>query len=109
MLVAYNVLTGSTSILAFGLHVRFLFQEATAVQRAKRALKAQLELRASAARRAQQLRDEVEADGGPSQVGEEEGRGKGSESATKELEDLDERIAAASKVRLCYVVIGSDD
>lgn len=62
-------------------------------------MKAQLELRANAARRAQQIRDEVEADGGPSRVGEE-GQGKGIESATKELEDLDERIAAASKV--CY-------
>lgn len=75
------------------------FQEATAVQRAKRALKAQLELRANAARRAQQLRDEGEADGGPSRVGKEEEQGKGSETATEELEDLDERIAAASKVR----------
>jgi len=99
------VLTGLTSIPCQEFyepdrHVWFLFQKATAVQRAKRALKAQLELRANAARRAQQLRDEVEANGGRSRVGEEEGQGKGRESATKELEDLDDRIAAASKV--CY-------
>ncbi|CAN0016901.1 unnamed protein product, partial [Ectocarpus sp. 12 AP-2014] len=70
--------------------------EDTAVQRAKRALKAQLKLRGEAARRAQELREDAARNeegvaGGAGAETESEGGRQG------ELEALEGRIATASK------------
>lgn len=84
-------------------------QEDTAVQRAKRALKAQLRLRGEAAGRAQALRDaggEEEGDAAAAaaanagaDAGEEGGGNEGDDGARKaELQELDERVMTASKV-----------
>ncbi|CAM9427743.1 unnamed protein product [Ectocarpus sp. 12 AP-2014] len=71
-------------------------EEDTAVQRAKRALKAQLKLRGEAARRAQELREDAARNeegvaGGAGAETESEGGRQG------ELEALEGRIATASK------------
>lgn len=86
--------------------VFFVTQEASAVQRAKRALKEQLNLRGEAARKAQKLRDEQAlalaeaADSGVGDDGGGEGRGDGRrrEFATRELAELEERIGTGSMV-----------
>lgn len=80
-------------------------QEDTAVQRAKRALKAQLKLRGQAAGRAQALRDAREeeraaaAADADAHAGESGGGDEGDDDGQKaELQDLEERVATASKV-----------
>lgn len=74
------------------------------MQRAKRALKAQLQLRGEAARRAQKLRVDRELAGvalGTGNGGEDEVEGEGEESRNRgeEIEELEGSVAAASKVR----------
>lgn len=76
-------------------------QEDTAVQRAKRALKAQLKLRGEAAGRAQALRGAREkgGDGLTTVVATETTGNEGSDGARQEeLQELEDRIATASKV-----------
>lgn len=73
------------------------------MQRAKRALKAQLKLRGEAAGRAQALRDAVEEEGTDAAMAEE-GVGEdggGDRGRQEELEELEGRIATASKVGSC--------
>lgn len=68
------------------------------MQRAKRALKAQLKLRGEAAQRAQQLRDVKESEGLTVEVGSGDEDGNEWSSGKEELEELKERIVASSKV-----------
>lgn len=74
------------------------------MQRAKRALKAQLKLRGETARRAQKLRVDRELAGvalGAENGGEggDEGEGEESRNRGEEIEELEGSVAAASKVR----------
>ena len=84
----------------------FFLQEASAVQRVKRALKTQLKLRADAARKAQRLRG-----AGQAERSRREGDADGSDgkdaTATRELKDLEERVAETSKVRACVALTSS--
>lgn len=83
-------------------------QEDTAVQRAKRALKAQLKLRGEAAGRAQALRAARDEEGdaaADASAGEVVGVGDESDDGARkaELQDLEERVATASKVGLFFL------
>ncbi len=70
------------------------------MQRARRALKAQLKLRGEAAGRAQALRDACEAEGiggGAAEAGDGEDGGRDGDRQ-KEVEELEGRVATASEV-----------
>lgn len=89
-----SVFHGLVSLLS----VLSVTQEDTAVQRAKRALKAQLKLRGEAAGRAQELREDAARDEEGVAGGGAEAETEGEGGRQGELEALEGRIATASKV-----------